>query len=101
MLIKMLKTTKGSSDGRNVYEYKSGEQYNVSEGLADSFVNVMGVAELVDNKKSVSVAPKNKAMEVPKDKVKEEVRFLDESLVKEKEEKKPKRKRAPGKRREY
>lgn len=64
--IRMLKTAKGASEGHTVRTYEQGEEYEVSETLANDFVND-GVAERV-GEKAIEAAPKNKALKVPKNK---------------------------------
>jgi hypothetical protein len=44
MLIKMTENTKGCDDGFTSREYVAGEQYEVSDSLADNFIQ-MNVAE--------------------------------------------------------
>jgi len=71
MLAKMTKTTKGSPDGIKVVEYKAGGQYNLPESLYHIFKKI-GVCQDVEVK-AVKNAPENKMMQVPDNKVPEEV----------------------------
>ena len=73
MKIKMLKTTKGAEDGIAVKEYIQEQQYDITEKLAKIFVDVLKVAEFVQEKelvvKEAGPAPENKmAKEDKKDK---------------------------------
>ena len=53
MLIRMKKSKPGSSDGMHVKMYEADKQYEVSERLADIFINQMNVAEEVKPKKEL------------------------------------------------
>lgn len=49
MKIKMLKTARGSPDGININEYKSGEIYNLPDDLGNIFLKEKW-AELIEEK---------------------------------------------------
>lgn len=49
MKVKMLKTVRGSPNGFDINEYKSGEIYNLPKELADIFIHE-GWAELIEEK---------------------------------------------------
>lgn len=66
MLIKMLKDAHGASDGYTVKRYLKGEEYDVSEALANCFI-ADGEAEPVEGEKAEK-APKNKAEKALKNK---------------------------------
>jgi hypothetical protein len=53
MLIKMKKSKPGSSNGCHVQMFEEGKQYEVSDRLADIFINQMDVAEEVKPKKEL------------------------------------------------
>lgn len=67
MKIKMLRNKLGSNDGITTRMYIEGEEYEVSEALAESFIGE-GLAEVVGEKaekpvenKAIDKAPKDKA----------------------------------------
>ena len=57
----MKKTARGASDGNFVQTYEAGQEYDVSESLADNFVRQQGIASLVEAK-AQGPAPENKAL---------------------------------------
>jgi len=63
MLIKMIKTEKGSPNGINVFTYDAGKEYEVDEKLARVFVK-MGSAENKVETKDTGAAPFNKEVKV-------------------------------------
>lgn len=82
MLIKMLKTAKGSTNGIAIVEYEEGKEYELPERLSSVFVDQMKVAvrvvkefklppveekEVVKEEKMVEESPKNKAIETVPD----------------------------------
>jgi len=54
MLIRMKKTKLGSSNGMHVQMFEADKEYDVSDRLADIFINQMNVAEEVKPKKQLS-----------------------------------------------
>ena len=48
--VRMTATAKGSPDGLSVREFEAGQVYDIPEALAMVFVNVMQVAERVDER---------------------------------------------------
>jgi hypothetical protein len=66
--VRMLVNTLGSNNGLNVSNYIKGEEYDIGDELADSFLS-MKVCELATEKKAVQI-PENKAVKVEEDKKK-------------------------------
>jgi len=64
MLIKMLKNSLGAEDGYTVKEYLEGNEYNISDNLAKSFI-AKGKAKLAEEKK-VIVPSENKSKKTKK-----------------------------------
>ena len=54
MLIRMKKSKLGSSNGMHVQMFEADKEYDVSDRLADIFINQMNVAEEVKPKKQLS-----------------------------------------------
>ena len=65
MKVKFLKDCKGSENGYTVLTFKKGEIHEVSDSLAESFID-MGVIGLVEEK--AATAPVNKSLDAPKNK---------------------------------
>ena len=60
--IVMDKTARGASDGNFVQTYEEGQEYDVSESLADNFIRQQSIARLV---KAKGAAPENKDAGAP------------------------------------
>ncbi len=82
-LVKMLKTTKGSDNGFIVTEFMEGQEYNINDSLAKTFIDIQ-VAEYVKKvvrRKSIVEAPENKAIETaPNNKEVKERIVVEESM---------------------
>jgi hypothetical protein len=63
MKIRMIKTTRGSENGIQINEYEAGKVYDVNFSLANVFVRVLRVADLVQEEKSIASAPENKTIQ--------------------------------------
>ena len=73
--VKMLAPTPGSEDGVSINLYQAGQEYDLPEGLAKSFVEHMRVASYVRSRKAppaTEVAPSETAVEEVAPEVKEE-----------------------------
>ena len=75
MKIKMLRSKMGSNDGYSTHYYQEGEEYDVSDALAESFFAEKLAEAMPDSKadtapdnKAIAKAPKNRAEAVPEDK---------------------------------
>lgn len=66
--IRMLETTPGSLDGVSVTSFVAGREYDVPESLATAFVNHMGVAVVVRERKVVEVPEKAVEVAAPENK---------------------------------
>jgi hypothetical protein len=75
MKIKMLRSKMGSNDGHSTHYYQEGEEYDVSDALAESFIGerlaeavAAGKADAAPENKAIAKAPKNKADAAPENK---------------------------------
>jgi hypothetical protein len=60
----MLRTALGSSDGYSVHSYTKGEEFDLPEGLALSFIADKAAEEVKAEKVKADKPPKNKAEKV-------------------------------------
>lgn len=71
-LVKMLRDKEGSPNGYDVHCYKGGEEYDLPESLASSFIrtgDARPIAERTPESKDIGNAPENKDMgDAPDDK---------------------------------
>ena len=65
MKIKMIEDQKGSQDGFTVQKFYKGKEYNITDWLADVFVNQIECAKYVGK---LSIAPKEKTVDEPDEK---------------------------------
>lgn len=73
MKIKMLRSKMGSNDGITTKMYEEGQEYEVSESLAESFLGE-NLAEVVEGEEKADKPVENKAVaKAPKDKAEKPV----------------------------
>lgn len=79
--VKMIKSILGSENGIRVQEYKQGQEYDISDKLANVFVTQLKVAEQIEEMKSISVLPENKSFDPEgENKSPEEINEKDEEV---------------------